>query len=142
MPFDIDPIYVIYLFVALAAGLFFEGIYLLFFNARSYRKNVNRRLKLLDNQPDREGVLVQLRRERGLSMTGDYRLPLKIAAPFPNQFCLRCHSDGRKFIAEDSHLDADGAVAKDLVTGVVRCDECHGPSHQVNRRERTSREGR
>jgi tight adherence protein B len=76
MPFDIDPIYVIYLFVALAAGLLFEGVYLLFFNTRSYRKNVNRRLKLLDNQPDREGVLVQLRRERGLSMTGDYRLPL------------------------------------------------------------------
>jgi tight adherence protein B len=76
MPFDIDPIYVVYLFVALAAGLAFEGVYLLFFNTRSYRKNVNRRLKLLDNQPDREGVLVQLRRERGLSMTGDYRLPL------------------------------------------------------------------
>jgi tight adherence protein B len=76
MLFDIDPIYVIYLFVALAAGLFFEGIYLLFFNARSYRKNVNRRLQLLDNQPDREGVLVQLRRERGLTMTGEYRLPL------------------------------------------------------------------
>jgi tight adherence protein B len=76
MPFDIDPIYVIYLFVALAAGLLFEGIYLLFFNTRSYRKNVNRRLKLLDNQPDREGVLVQLRRERGLNMSGDYRLPL------------------------------------------------------------------
>ena len=76
MPFDIDPVYVIYLFVALAAGLFVEGIYLLFFNARSYRKNVNRRLRLLDNQPDREGVLVQLRRERGLTMTGDYQLPL------------------------------------------------------------------
>jgi tight adherence protein B len=76
MPFDIDPVYVIYLFVALAAGLFVEGIYLLFFNTRSYRKNVNRRLKLLDGQPDRENVLVQLRRESGLTMTGDYRLPL------------------------------------------------------------------
>jgi len=76
MSFDIDPIYVIYLLVALAAGLFVEGIYLLFFNTRSYRKNVNRRLRLLDNQPDREGVLVQLRRERGLTMTGDYQLPL------------------------------------------------------------------
>ena len=73
MPFDIDPVYVIYLFVALAAGLFVEGVYLLFFNTRSYRKNVNRRLKLLDNQPDRESVLVQLRRERGL--TSDRRLP-------------------------------------------------------------------
>src|SRR3954447_6152378 len=76
MPFDIDPIYVIYLFVALAAGLLVEGVYLLFFNTRSYRKNVNRRLKLLDKQAGRESVLVQLRRERGLSMTGDYRLPL------------------------------------------------------------------
>jgi tight adherence protein B len=76
MSFDIDLVYVIYLLVALAAGLFVEGIYLLFFNTRSYRKNVNRRLRLLDNQPDREGVLVQLRRERGLTMTGDYRLPL------------------------------------------------------------------
>src|SRR3954463_6368692 len=76
MPFNIDPVYVIYLFVALAAGLLVEGVYLLFFNTRSYRKNVNRRLKLLDKQVDRESVLVQLRRERGLSMTGDYRLPL------------------------------------------------------------------
>lgn len=76
MSFDIDLVYVIYLLVALAAGLFVEGIYLLFFNTRSYRKNVNRRLRLLDSQPDREGVLVQLRRERGLTMTGDYQLPL------------------------------------------------------------------
>jgi len=76
MPFDIDPVYVIYLLVALAAGLLVEAVYLLFFNTRSYRKNVNRRLKLLDKQANRESVLVQLRRERGLSMTGDYRLPL------------------------------------------------------------------
>jgi tight adherence protein B len=74
--FDVDPLYVIYLFVALAAGLFAEAIYLLFFNTRSYRKNVNRRLKLLDGQPDREGVMVQLRRERGLDTAGNYRLPL------------------------------------------------------------------
>jgi tight adherence protein B len=76
MPFDIDPIYVVYLFVALAAGLFVEGIYLLFFNSRSYRSNVNRRLRLMENQPDREQMLLQLRRERGLSTAGDYRLPL------------------------------------------------------------------
>ena len=65
MPFELDPIYVVYLLVALSAGLFVEGVYLLFFNTRSYRKNVNRRLKLLDKQADRESVLVQLRRERG-----------------------------------------------------------------------------
>ena len=74
--FDINPLYVIYLFVALAAGLTVEAVYLLFFNTRSYRKNVNRRLKLLDGQPDREGVMVQLRRERGLDTSGNYRLPL------------------------------------------------------------------
>ena len=73
---DIDPIYVIYLLVALAAGLFAEGVYLLFFTTRSYRKNINRRLKLIDDQPDRQAMLVQLRRERGLSTAGDYRLPL------------------------------------------------------------------
>ena len=56
MPFNIDPVYVIYLFVALAAGLLVEGVYLLFFNTRSYRKNVNRRLKLLDKQVD--GLIV------------------------------------------------------------------------------------
>lgn len=76
MPFEIDPVYIIYLLVALAAGLAVEAVYLLFFNTRSYRKNVNRRLKLLDKQSDREAVLAQLRRERGLSKTGDYRLPL------------------------------------------------------------------
>jgi len=76
MPFDIDPIYLVYLFVALAAGLAFEGVYLLFFNTRSYRKNVNRRLRLLESQPERENVLAQLRRERGLNTAGDYRLPL------------------------------------------------------------------
>jgi tight adherence protein B len=76
LPSEIDPVYVIYLFVALAAGLFVEGIYLLFFNTRSYRKNINRRLRLMDGQPDRESMLVQLRRERGLTQGGDYRLPL------------------------------------------------------------------
>jgi tight adherence protein B len=76
MPFDLDPQYVVYVFAALAAGLFVEGIYLLFFNSRSYRKNINRRLKVMDGQADRESVLVQLRRERGLSNAGDYRLPL------------------------------------------------------------------
>ena len=73
---NIDPLYVVYFFVALAAGLFVEGIYLLVFPARSYRKNINRRLKLIDTQPDREAILVQVRRERGLSSSGDYRLPL------------------------------------------------------------------
>jgi tight adherence protein B len=72
MSFDFDPIYLIYLLVAASAGLLFEGVYLLFFAGSSYRKNVNRRLKLLRNEPNRENILVQLRRERGLTMSGHY----------------------------------------------------------------------
>ena len=74
MSFDFDPIYLVYLFVALAAGLFIEGVYLLLYSGASYRKNVNRRLKLLKDQTDRESILVELRRERGLTSSGDYRL--------------------------------------------------------------------
>jgi len=74
MPFDFDPIYLIYLLVAASAGLLVEGVYLLFFSGGSYRKNVNRRLKLLKNQSDRENILVQLRRERGLTSTGGYSI--------------------------------------------------------------------
>src|SRR5229473_1193733 len=74
MSFDLDPIYVIYLLVAVSAGLSVEGVYLLCFAGASYRQNVNRRLKLLKDQPDRENVLVQLRRERGLTSAGNYSL--------------------------------------------------------------------
>ena len=56
--------------------MFAEGVYLLFYNKASYRNNINRRLKVMDSKPDRESVLVQLRRERGLTSGGDYRLPL------------------------------------------------------------------
>ena len=47
--------------------LFAEAVYLLGFSTASYRSNVNRRLKLSKNQPDREAILIQLRRERGLT---------------------------------------------------------------------------
>jgi tight adherence protein B len=77
MSFEFDPIYLIYLLVAASAALFVEGIYLLFFSGGSYRKNVNRRLKLLKGQPDRENILVQLRRERGLSSGGGYSIGLE-----------------------------------------------------------------
>jgi tight adherence protein B len=72
MSFEFDPIYLIYVFVAASAGLFAEGVYLLCFSGASYRKNVNRRLKLLKNEPNRENLLIQLRRERGLTNAGGY----------------------------------------------------------------------
>ena len=77
MSFDFDPIYLIYLLVAASAGLFVEGVYLLFFAGGSYRKNVNRRLKLLKDQPQRENILLQLRRERGLNSGGGYSIAIE-----------------------------------------------------------------
>jgi tight adherence protein B len=74
--FDLDPIYLVYLLVGLSAAMFVEGGYLLFYNRSSYRQNINRRLKVLEHDSNRESALVQLRRERGLTASGDYRLPL------------------------------------------------------------------
>jgi tight adherence protein B len=76
MSFELDSVHLVYLLVAVSAGLFAEGIYLLFFTSRSYRRNINRRLQLMADEPNRETMLVQLRRERGLTSGGDFRLPL------------------------------------------------------------------
>src|SRR5271166_1030480 len=77
MSLEIDPIYFVYLLVAVSSGLMAEGVYLLFFSGASYRKNVNRRLKLLRNEPNRENILVQLRKERGLTGAGNYRVGIE-----------------------------------------------------------------
>ena len=74
--FDFNPVYLFYLLIGLSAAMFAEAAYLLFYNKSSYRKNINRRLKVMDAKVDRESVLVQLRRERGLTSVGEYRLPL------------------------------------------------------------------
>ena len=73
---DFNPIYLFYLLIGLSAAMMAEGAYLLAYSKASYRKNLNRRLQVMDTRPDRESVLVQLRRERGLTASGDYRLPL------------------------------------------------------------------
>ena len=77
MSLEIDPIYFVYLLVAVSSGLMAEGVYLLFFSGASYRQNVNRRLKLLRNEPNRENILVQLRKERGLTGAGNYRVGIE-----------------------------------------------------------------
>jgi tight adherence protein B len=74
--FDINPIYLVWLFVALAAGLTVEAVYLMCFSAASYRSRINRRLMLSKDRTDRESVLIELRRERGLTAGGDYRMAL------------------------------------------------------------------
>jgi tight adherence protein B len=70
MALDFDPIYLIWLLVAVSAGLAFEAVYLLCFSAASYRGQVNRRLMLSKERKDRELVLVELRRQRGLTKAG------------------------------------------------------------------------
>lgn len=74
MSFDFNPLYMIWLFVGLSAALAAEAVYLLCFSSASYRSQINRRLMLAKDRPDRESVLVVLRRERGLSEQGSYRL--------------------------------------------------------------------
>jgi tight adherence protein B len=71
---DFNPVYLVYLLAAASAIFLFEAVYLLCFAGGSYRKMVNRRLKLAQDKTDRESLLVQLRRERGLTGSGDYRL--------------------------------------------------------------------
>jgi len=74
---DFDTEYLFYAFIGISAFLVFEAVYLLFFRSASYRRSINRRIELLKDQSDREGVLAQLRRERGLTKGGDYRLPIE-----------------------------------------------------------------
>ncbi len=74
--FDFAPIYLVWLFVAVSAMLAVEAVYLMCFSAASYRSRINRRLMISKDRTDRESVLVELRRERGLTAGGDYRLNL------------------------------------------------------------------
>ena len=76
MPFGLNEAHLFYAFAAVSVVLVAEAIYLLFFSATSYRSRVNRRLRLMNDQPDRQAILVQLRRERGLTGGGDFRLPI------------------------------------------------------------------
>jgi tight adherence protein B len=76
MSFDFDPIYLVWLFVAISAGLAAEAVYLMCFSAASYRSRINRRLMIGKDRTDRESVLIELRRERGLTAGGDYQFNL------------------------------------------------------------------
>ena len=74
MSFLLEGNYLVYLFAAGSTVLFVEAIYLLCFSTASYRSSMNRRLRLMKNQPNRENVLIQLRRERGLTGSGGYAM--------------------------------------------------------------------
>ena len=74
--FELDEATLFYALAATSAILIAEAVYLLFFSAASYRSRVNRRLRLMQDNVDRQAILVQLRRERGLTNAGDFRLPV------------------------------------------------------------------
>lgn len=77
MPFELNQLTLIYLFAAISSILLAEAAYLMFFSTASYKTTVNRRMRLMQNEPNRENILVQLRRERSLSRGGGYSLRLQ-----------------------------------------------------------------
>jgi hypothetical protein len=58
--------------------------------------------------------------------TGRYRLPIKIAHPFPVERCLGCHGDSQKFLRTSGH---PAEAMADIVSGKMPCIDCHGPAH-------------
>src|SRR5438128_8792899 len=74
--FEVSPLLLFCFLVAVAAGLVIEALYLLFYSSATYRKRINRRLDLLGDGSSRANVLVQLRRERGLTAEGEFRFAL------------------------------------------------------------------
>ena len=122
MSFDLDPIYLVYVFVAASAGLFVEGIYLLCFSGGSYRKNINRRLRLLKDEPNRENILVQLRRERGLTRSGGYSIGIESFNRLLLQSGLRVGASKLVvFVAAGAVLafGADLMIRRDLMEAVL-----------------------
>ena len=77
MPFELDTPTLVVICAAISVVLFAEAVYLLGFSTASYRSRVNRRLKLSEKQPDREAILIQLRRERGLTSDGLLRFGMQ-----------------------------------------------------------------
>jgi len=74
---ELDTTTLISICAAISVVLVAEAVYLLAFSSASYRSRVNRRLKLSKDQPDREAILIQLRRERGLTGEGLLRFTVQ-----------------------------------------------------------------
>jgi len=61
----------------LAAVLVVEALYLVFSDARSQRQRINRRMRGMKADVSQQDVLVKLRRERGLTASGAFVLPVQ-----------------------------------------------------------------
>lgn len=76
MPFNINPTYLFYVVLALAVIFTVEALYLFFSHRMSYNRRTNARLSAMEGKVNREQVLIELRRQRGLSTDGRYLLPV------------------------------------------------------------------
>ena len=106
MPFEIESTTLIYICAALSVVLFVEAIYLLGFSTASYRGRVNRRLRLMQDGSDSQAVLLQLRRERGLTSTGLYELTqmiteVRLLAQNMNRISIQIERDPARFFFGD-----------------------------------------
>jgi len=63
--------------------------------------------------------------------TGTYELPIKMRHPYPNDDCLKCHADSKKWQEQDLHKDNKDALFKNE----MKCMDCHadmtGPAHVI-----------
>jgi tight adherence protein B len=74
--FDLNSPYLFYAVIALAVIFAIEAVYLTFSHRFSYRRQTNTRLAAMEGKQTREQVLIELRRQRGLSTEGRYLLPV------------------------------------------------------------------
>jgi tight adherence protein B len=74
--FDLNSPYLFYAVIALAVIFAIEAVYLTFSHRFSYRRQTNTRLAAMEGKQTREQVLIELRRQRGLSTQGRYLLPV------------------------------------------------------------------
>lgn len=75
MDSNLAPV-VILLMIGVAVFLLVEAAWLSFSRRSSYKSRINRRLRIFENVRNQQDVLMILRRERGLTGQGRYRLPL------------------------------------------------------------------
>ena len=70
MEFGFTSVHLIYLLAALSGIMLAEAVYLLYSGKNEKRAALNRRLRMQESKLSNEQVLIQLRKERGVSKSG------------------------------------------------------------------------
>lgn len=74
--FTLDKLTLSYFFIAIAAFVATQSLYAMLAKPVVRRLELNRRMKMILNEGNREEVFVELMKARGLTKTGGYRYPL------------------------------------------------------------------